>query len=408
MYLNSGVCSTLSAPFVTKEYQCSIISHNIQDVMQVSDRIVVMRRGLKVGELVTRDTDLNEVVSLIVGGSGGEPATAPETPNERGAPSVNSMSERSETRQADSLSTAERRAYRQLCNGSGRMLVIACDQRNAMRAALAETAEERAAISNAQLGEVKADLVRYLGNHAPSVLLDPECALPAVVDEDVLARDVGLLVAMDASGWQTKPESPLRYSAVIRGIDAEAVRRIGGTAAKMLVYMRPDHEGPDSHAVDLIRSLVADCRAQDLLLVVEILTYQLAGESDDEYEQKKPDLDPSRGCTLCFRRCEGPQAPVPGLSRGVSRRDGGCRGGPVGGALSRGRPHHVLGPTARRPRKWCLWCYRWPLIVEGCGLTGPRRTSRPARAPGAPEAAGGPGADGRGAQVMPPVLQSQA
>ena len=267
-----------------------IISHNIQDVMQISDRIVVMRRGLKVGELVTRDTDLNEVVSLIVGGPGGEPATAPETPNEQGAPSVNSMSERSETRQADSLSTAERRAYRQLCNGSGRMLVIACDQRNAMRAALAETAEERAAISDAQLGEVKADLVRHLGNHAPSVLLDPECALPAVVDEDVLARDVGLLVAMDASGWQTKPESLLRHSAVIRGIDAEAVRRIGGTAAKMLVYMRPDHEGPDSDAVELIRSLVADCRARDLLLVVEILTYQLAGKSGDEYEQKKPEL----------------------------------------------------------------------------------------------------------------------
>jgi tagatose-1,6-bisphosphate aldolase len=267
-----------------------IISHNIQDVMQVSDRIVVMRRGLKVGELVTRDTDLNEVVSLIVGGHGGEPTTAPEAPNERGAPTVNSMSERSETRRAESLSTAERRAYRQLCDGSGRMLVIACDQRNAMRAVLAATPNDRAAISNAQLGEVKADLVRHLGNRAPSVLLDPQCALPRIVDEDVLARDVGLLVAMDASGWQTKPDSPMRYSAVIPGIDADAVRALGGTAAKMLVYMRPDLEDQDGHAVGLIRDLVADSRAHDLLLVVEILTYQLEDESDAEYEEKKPDL----------------------------------------------------------------------------------------------------------------------
>jgi simple sugar transport system ATP-binding protein len=61
-----------------------IISHNIQDVMAISDRIVVMRRGLKVGELVTRETDLNEVVSLIVGGVGGESAAALDAMDEQG------------------------------------------------------------------------------------------------------------------------------------------------------------------------------------------------------------------------------------------------------------------------------------------------------------------------------------
>jgi tagatose 1,6-diphosphate aldolase len=203
---------------------------------------------------------------------------------------VNSTGERGGAGRAGTLSTAERRAYRQLCDDSGRMLVVACDQRNAMRAVLAATPEDRAAISNAQLGEVKADLVRHLANHAASVLLDPECALPRVVDEDILARDVGLLVAMDASGWQTKPGSPLRYSVVIPGVDSTRVRALGGTAAKLLVYMRPDHEDEDSHAVGLIRSAVAESQADDLLLVVEILTYRLEDESEAEYEQKKPDL----------------------------------------------------------------------------------------------------------------------
>jgi simple sugar transport system ATP-binding protein len=59
-----------------------IISHNIQDVLRISDRIVVMRRGLKVGELITRDTDVNEVVSLMVGGPGGESAAAFESADE--------------------------------------------------------------------------------------------------------------------------------------------------------------------------------------------------------------------------------------------------------------------------------------------------------------------------------------
>jgi len=44
-----------------------IISHQLHDVFSVSDRLVIMRRGEKVGERNTKDTDPNEVVGLIVG-----------------------------------------------------------------------------------------------------------------------------------------------------------------------------------------------------------------------------------------------------------------------------------------------------------------------------------------------------
>jgi len=44
-----------------------MISHNMQDVFAVSDRIVVLRRGKKVGELIAKDTTPDEVVSLMVG-----------------------------------------------------------------------------------------------------------------------------------------------------------------------------------------------------------------------------------------------------------------------------------------------------------------------------------------------------
>jgi ABC-type sugar transport system ATPase subunit len=45
-----------------------IISHNMQDVFAVADRIVILRRGRKVGELVAAKTSIDEVVSLMVGG----------------------------------------------------------------------------------------------------------------------------------------------------------------------------------------------------------------------------------------------------------------------------------------------------------------------------------------------------
>ncbi|HTO22916.1 MAG TPA: ATP-binding cassette domain-containing protein, partial [Spirochaetia bacterium] len=44
-----------------------VISHQMHDVFQVADRMVIMRRGEKVGELVTKETTADEVVSLIVG-----------------------------------------------------------------------------------------------------------------------------------------------------------------------------------------------------------------------------------------------------------------------------------------------------------------------------------------------------
>jgi len=44
-----------------------IISHQMYDVFAVSDRLVVMRRGKKVAERVTKQTNTDEVVSLITG-----------------------------------------------------------------------------------------------------------------------------------------------------------------------------------------------------------------------------------------------------------------------------------------------------------------------------------------------------
>jgi len=44
-----------------------IISHNMQDVFAVATRIIVLRRGKKVGERMTNQTSPDEIVSLMVG-----------------------------------------------------------------------------------------------------------------------------------------------------------------------------------------------------------------------------------------------------------------------------------------------------------------------------------------------------
>ncbi len=44
-----------------------IISHNMHDIFAVADRIVVLRRGIKAGERMAKDTTADEIVSLMVG-----------------------------------------------------------------------------------------------------------------------------------------------------------------------------------------------------------------------------------------------------------------------------------------------------------------------------------------------------
>ena len=184
------------------------------------------------------------------------------------------------------LTPAQLRAYQQICDPSGRMLVVAMDQRASMRALIESTAGEA---TTADLVAAKLDLVRYLGNEAPAVLLDPELVVPQVIVDAVLAADCALMIGLDASGYDTD-EDGLRVSRVVEGVDARRVRQLGGSVAKLNVYMRPDIQGKDAHPAKLIASVAEDCAQEDVLLVVEILTYSLAGESATDYRALAPQL----------------------------------------------------------------------------------------------------------------------
>jgi len=187
------------------------------------------------------------------------------------------------------MTTAERRGYQQICGPDGGMMVIACDQRGGMRALLADTSEARAAITDAMLGDVKSDIVRHLASHASCVLLDPICAVPGVIDDGVLARDVALLIGLDASGFDTDGKGH-RQSRLAKGIGARRVRELGGTGGKIMVYLRPDRAGADDHNIAILRRCVEVFAKEDLLLVVEFLTYELEGEDKAAYRGILPKL----------------------------------------------------------------------------------------------------------------------
>lgn len=188
----------------------------------------------------------------------------------------------------NALTTSERRGLATISTPGGRMLIVAADQRNGMKATMTDAPTGAAGISTTELASAKADLVRYLANDAPAILLDPEVALPGIVDDGTLARDTGLVVGMDASGYETV--DGLRYTRFVPGVTARRVRDLGGDVAKMLFYTRPDRQGPDSRVADEIRAVVRDCADEGLLLIVELLTYRLEDESEADYAAAFPQL----------------------------------------------------------------------------------------------------------------------
>jgi len=168
-------------------------------------------------------------------------------------------------------------------------MVIACDQRGGMRTLLASTPEEQAKIGNEVLGLTKADITRHLAAHAGCVLVDPICAVPHLVDDGILPRETALLIGLDASGWDTSPEG-YRISKMVDGIDARRVRALGGTGGKIMVYLRMDDPDANTKNLETLKHSIEDFAREDLLLVVEFLTYRLEGESPEEYEAKIPML----------------------------------------------------------------------------------------------------------------------
>ncbi|GAA3735134.1 hypothetical protein [Streptomyces tremellae] len=188
----------------------------------------------------------------------------------------------------NTLTTSERRGLASISTPGGRMLIVAADQRNGMKAAMKDAPGGASAISAGELAEAKADVVRYLANRAPAILLDAEVALPAVVDDGTLARDTGLVVGMDASGYEVL--DGLRHTRYVEGVSPRRVRDLGGDVAKMLFYLRPDRQGADSLVARQIRDLVRACEEEGVLLIVELLTYQLEDESDEDYAAVFPSL----------------------------------------------------------------------------------------------------------------------
>jgi sulfofructosephosphate aldolase len=135
---------------------------------------------------------------------------------------------------------------------------------------------------------IKYDIVDTVGRDASAVLLDPDVSVVEIVERGALARDVGLLVRIEADGFDTV--GGLRRSRLIDDLGAAGARERGATAAKVMVFVRPDREDLDGYTAELVRAALEDCRREQLLCVIEAMTYRLDDETPAAFAARRGDL----------------------------------------------------------------------------------------------------------------------
>ena len=175
-----------------------------------------------------------------------------------------------------------------IANSDGVFSIVAMDQRNTLKkmfAAVGVTATDD------DMMQAKIAVASALSKAGSGILLDPTWGVPAVNQNDILPASCGLLIAAenpDRGNFNGEPR-PTKMP----GQDAAWVKSLGGQAVKVLVSMHPGRVRnagePDltSETVELVRSIVADCKAQGIPSVIENLIYPLPNTEPLTDEQKE-------------------------------------------------------------------------------------------------------------------------
>ena len=165
---------------------------------------------------------------------------------------------------------SRRRALQQCAQADGTFAMLAIDQRGSLIDTMSNYKGETATF--AQVGALKRDIVQILSPLTSATLVDAEVGYPATVADDTFPGDVGMLVALEKSGYLGDPT--LRRTALLEGWNPQRIRLAGATGVKLLVYYRPDAENAAEQEA-LVQEVAKQAHAAELPLFLEPLHYSL-------------------------------------------------------------------------------------------------------------------------------------
>ncbi len=187
-----------------------------------------------------------------------------------------------------SISIGKLRGLRQLADDSGIMAMCAIDHRGALKRAL--NSENPEMVSYRDMVDFKLDLCQAVAPFASAILLDPVYGVGPAIAAGVLPGDKGLLVSVEKTGYAG--EAHARITEILPGWSVKKIKKLGASAVKLLLYFRPDLGEVTLKQLELVSRLADECLEEDIPLLVEPVSYPVAGENggQGEFWKKKPEL----------------------------------------------------------------------------------------------------------------------
>jgi tagatose 1,6-diphosphate aldolase len=171
------------------------------------------------------------------------------------------------------ISIGKLRGLQQCSSPRSTFTCLALDHRQNLRRALRPS--DPASVRDDELTRFKLEVTAALADCSTAVLLDPEFSAAQAVAADLLPAGVGLIVAVESTGYSGQPTA--RQSQVLPGWSVEKARRMGASMVKLLVYYHP--EAVTSAGIEaFVSQVAADCQKYDLALMLEPLAYSLQGD----------------------------------------------------------------------------------------------------------------------------------
>jgi tagatose 1,6-diphosphate aldolase len=188
----------------------------------------------------------------------------------------------------EKLSIGKLRGLEQLADPRGIFVMCAMDHRGSLKRML--NGEHPETVSYQTMVDYKLDLCRTLAPHASAVLLDPVYGASQAIASGALPGTTGLLVSMEATGYAGSECG--RITELLHGWSVEKVKNMGGQAAKLLLYYRPDLPDIATKQLNTVRRLAEDCSRIELPFLVEPKSYKVEERERDprEFARIKPQL----------------------------------------------------------------------------------------------------------------------
>ena len=175
------------------------------------------------------------------------------------------------------LTIGKIRGLQQIATPSGHLVMCAMDHRSGLVSMMEGI--HHGAPDYAEIVQMKLDICSVLGTHSSGILLDPEYGASQCIASGVLGGQTGLLVSIEATGYQKDPTG--RLTVLLKDWSVEKIKRMGASAVKMLVYFRPDITKLAAKQLEVIAGVAGDCIKYDIPLLVEPKTYRVEGETLD-------------------------------------------------------------------------------------------------------------------------------